>query len=78
MPKWKRACFVTLGAPFLKSIPQGAATSVYCAVSADALAHAGGYFLDSAAHATVHPRAADAELAAALWATSERVCGFAQ
>jgi len=40
--------FTLLGKPFLKTIPQGAATSVYCALSPDALAHRGGYFADAA------------------------------
>ena len=39
---------MALGKPFLKTIPQGAATSVYCALSPDALAHRGGYFADAA------------------------------
>jgi len=38
--------FGVISKPFLKTIPQGAATQVYCALATDALQHRGGYFLD--------------------------------
>jgi NAD(P)-dependent dehydrogenase (short-subunit alcohol dehydrogenase family) len=39
--------FSVLGKPFFKSIPQGAATQVYCALAPQALDHRGGYFADA-------------------------------
>jgi NAD(P)-dependent dehydrogenase (short-subunit alcohol dehydrogenase family) len=36
----------TVLSPFFKDIPQGAATTLYCAIHPDALKHAGEYFLD--------------------------------
>ena len=35
---------------FLRSIPQGAATTIYCATDPEALADAGKYFQDCAVH----------------------------
>jgi NAD(P)-dependent dehydrogenase (short-subunit alcohol dehydrogenase family) len=40
--------FKVLGSPFMKTVPQGAATSVYCALTQQALANRGGYFADAA------------------------------
>jgi WW domain-containing oxidoreductase len=38
---------MALGKPFLKTVPQGAATQVYCALTPEALDHRGGYFADA-------------------------------
>lgn len=61
--------------PFLKTIPQGAATTVYCAVSPlDQHAH-GAYFHNSQL-SSMAPGGCDANLAAQLWEETERVTGY--
>ena len=45
---WGGSVFTTLGAPFMKTIPQGAATTIYCSLTKEALANRGGYFADAA------------------------------
>lgn len=62
--------FYQLGSPFNKSIPQGAATTVYCALSPDAAA--GGYHMDCHA-AKCRSDGRREDLAAQLWEVSERV-----
>ena len=68
----------------LKSIPAGAATSVFCAIgplegtaaaaSAPSAVRRGAYHVDGAvADKRVHPLAYDAALAARLWDESEKV-----
>lgn len=44
---WGSSAFALLGKPFLKTIPQGAATTLYCALTSQALANRGGYFVDA-------------------------------
>lgn len=48
---------------FLKSIPQGAATTIYCATAPEAEEKAGEYFLDCHYQAVGVPQALDAEFA---------------
>lgn len=63
--------FYGVARPFLKSIEQGAATTVYCAL--DSRANPGGYHADCAP-AACSQLAQDATLQAALWKTSEELC----
>lgn len=74
-------------APFAwKTIPQGAATSVWAATSADLLGHGGAYLEDcsvaevsddEAPNSGVRPYAIDPVRADALWTLSERLVGLA-
>lgn len=57
---------------FLKSIPQGAATQCYLAVSPGVAGVSGGYFADCN-EAPCRADADDAELAKKLWACSEQI-----
>ena len=63
--------FYTMAKPFLKSIEQGAATTMFCAL--DNRAVAGGYHADCAP-ATCTKLAQDAAQQAALWKMSEDFC----
>jgi NAD(P)-dependent dehydrogenase (short-subunit alcohol dehydrogenase family) len=62
------------GLPKFKTIEQGAATSIYCAVSPD-MEGVGGRYLDNVEFAEPAPYAADLEAAARLWAMSETLVG---
>lgn len=74
-------------APFAwKTIPQGAATSVWAATSPDLLGHGGAYLEDcsiaevsddEAPNSGVRPYAVDPVRADALWTLSERLVGLA-
>lgn len=72
LPAWQKYPFI-LGHFFMKSIPQGAATSLYCAVSDEAIANPGGFFFDSHVQPTTHKLAENKELAVKLWECSEKV-----
>ena len=65
------AVFRALGAPFMKSVEQGAATTIYAA-SAPELTGASGAYLSDCAIAEPSREAADAELGEQLWAATER------
>ncbi len=67
-----RRVLSAIGPLVLKSVGEGAATEVFAAVHPKALPLAGGYLVDSNA-ATPRADAADAALAARLWAESERI-----
>lgn len=57
-----------------KSIGQGAATSVYCALAPDVLLHPGSHFADCHEETeALHPTASDAQLAQDLWTASEAI-----
>lgn len=64
------------GLPSFKTLEQGAATSVYAAVS-PALADVGGRYLDNADLGTPADYAVDPDAAARLWALSEEMVGEA-
>jgi len=67
--------FLTLGKPFLKTIPQGAATTLYCAV-APPLEKTGGKYFADCAEKQPKPYARDPENARKLWEASEKLVGF--
>jgi len=67
------AVFRVLGKLFMKTVEQGAATSIYAA-SAPELASQSGAYLADCAVTQASPAANDAELAERLWAVSERLC----
>ncbi len=62
------------GLPSLKSVPQGAATSVWAAVSPD-LQDTGGEYLEDVSVGTAASYATDPDAAARLWAMSEELVG---
>jgi len=64
--------FLDVSSIVFKTIPQGAATSVYVAISPDLNNQSGGYYSDSS-EATPAPHASDPAIAAALWELSERL-----
>ena len=70
------AVFRVVGKPFMKSIPQGAATSVYAATASDLAGKSGSYLADCAI-ATPSPDGRDDAIAAKLWDVSERLVGAA-
>ncbi len=63
-----------VGKPFMKSIPQGAATSVYAATAPDLAGKSGSYLADCAV-ATPSPEGRDDAIAAKLWEVSDRLVG---
>eukprot|EP01116_Phalansterium_solitarium_P016714 TRINITY_DN3948_c1_g1_i1.p1 TRINITY_DN3948_c1_g1~~TRINITY_DN3948_c1_g1_i1.p1 ORF type:complete len:311 (-),score=58.89 TRINITY_DN3948_c1_g1_i1:82-1014(-) len=60
--------------PMFKSIPQGAATSVYCATS-PALEGVGGKYFNNCNEEPARPHARDSEAATKLWELSKRLVG---
>jgi WW domain-containing oxidoreductase len=72
---WTTALYWRLATPFFfKNIPQGAATTVYCALHPAALQSAGRYHVDCNAAATCCDDVVDdAALRRKLWETSERL-----
>ncbi|MBL8138872.1 MAG: SDR family NAD(P)-dependent oxidoreductase [Acidobacteria bacterium] len=72
--------------PLFKTVEQGAATSVWCAVSPLLEGHGGAYCKDcniaapwvegTPPYTGVHPHVRDADAAAAWWAASERMTGI--
>jgi NAD(P)-dependent dehydrogenase (short-subunit alcohol dehydrogenase family) len=71
------AVFRLLGAPFMKSVEQGAATTLYAASSPE-LNGASGAYLSDCAIATPSAEATEPELAAHVWAATERFIESAQ
>lgn len=67
------AIYRVLGKLFLKTVEQGAATSIYAA-SAPELASESGAYLADCAITPASEAARDAELAERLWKASERLC----
>lgn len=60
-----------------KSIPQGAATSVYCAVSPEVDEHGGKYFVNCQVASSYHPSYTP-EVAQKLWERSLEYCKIGQ
>ena len=58
-----------------KTIPQGAATTVLCALSPDV--QPGGYYMDCAPSTLLHAKATDVKLAQDLWEISEKLTSAA-
>lgn len=65
------AAFRLLGSPFMKSVEQGAATTI-CGATAPELEAASGAYLSDCAIATPSREAADTELGERVWAATER------
>lgn len=61
--------------PFMKSVPQGAATSIYVATSPDLEGRGGLYFGNCREAKPEHKLAENDEVAAALWQRSEELTG---
>jgi len=73
-----RAFGLTLGRFFMKSVPQGAATTVYAATAPELNGQSGAYLSDCALARPI-PAAEDPDLAEAVWMESERcVKGFVE
>ncbi len=68
------AVFRVVAKPFMKSVPQGAATSVYAATAPDLAGKSGSYLADCAI-AKPSPEGRDDAIAAKLWEVSERLVG---
>lgn len=64
--------FRFLGRPFMKTVEQGAATTIYAATSPDLDARSGAYLADCAI-AETSAEGRDAALAERLWKTTERL-----
>ena len=75
MSAWTAPIFF-MAKPFLKSIPQGAGTSVYAAVSPE-LESQSGAFLADAKVATPTKAAQDMDMAKKLWDKTEELLGAA-
>ncbi|XP_066041271.1 retinol dehydrogenase 12-like isoform X1 [Chamaea fasciata] len=72
-----RALFSLLR-PFMKSAEQGAASTIFCAVSEEAAGITGKYFDSSCRLALPSAAARDAALARKLWEASERLTGLTE
>lgn len=71
--------FMALGVvmlPFMKSVPQGAATSVYVATHPDCGERGGLYFSDCAQARPAHRLAGKDDVCERLWALSEQLVGL--
>lgn len=64
------AVFRTIGRPFMKTVAQGAATSIHAAVAPELVGHSGAYLADCRI-TTPSVEARDDALASALWQRSE-------
>lgn len=70
---WDKFSLAVKGEPS-KTIPQGAATSLYCALGPEVLMHSGEHFSDCKVETeAVHPMAHNIMLAEKLWAVSENI-----
>jgi hypothetical protein len=68
---WLKPIMRVVTAPFWKSLPQGCATTIYCAIAPHVLA--GEYYADVNV-AGCNSAAIDCELGERLWAVSEEMC----
>ncbi|KAM9755841.1 WW domain-containing oxidoreductase isoform 5-T5 [Dama dama] len=69
---WVYTLLFTLARPFTKSMQQGAATTVYCAVAPE-LEGLGGMYFNSCCRCLPSAEAQSEDTARALWALSERL-----
>jgi len=70
---WDRLSMALRGQP-MKSIPQGAATTLYCALAPEVVQHGGAHYSDCQLDAVVvHRTAGDPKMAERLWAVSEQI-----
>ena len=72
MPQWKVVALKTVGKIFTKTIPQGAATTVYVA-TAPALSQTSGYFFEDSNPIRAGGFTEDRVMAARLWTVSEEL-----
>jgi WW domain-containing oxidoreductase len=72
MPAWKPLLLKTVGKVFTKTIPQGAATTVYVA-TAPALADTSGHFFEDCNPILAGGYTEDRAMAKRLWAVSEEL-----
>lgn len=72
MPRWKTLALETIGKPFTKTVPQGAATTCYVAASPE-LSTASGWFFRDCNPYRPGGNTENAELAAELWIKSEEI-----
>nr|XP_041571613.1 retinol dehydrogenase 12-like [Taeniopygia guttata] len=75
---WAMRALFALLRPFMKSAQQGAASSIFCAVSEEAAGITGKYFDSSCRLALPSLAARDAALARKLWEASERLTGLTE
>ncbi|KAM9236251.1 retinol dehydrogenase 13-like [Leptosomus discolor] len=73
---WAIRTLFTLIRPFIKSVEQGAASTIYCAVAEEVAGITGKYFDSDCGLALPSPAARDAGLARKLWDESERLVGL--
>lgn len=73
LPLWQRLAGKLVGWTFMKSIPEGAATTCYVATSPDLEGVRGFYFADSNANKGETPHIYDEPMAAELWRVSEEL-----
>ncbi len=73
LPGWQRTAMKYLGWMFMKSIPEGAATSCYVATSPDLVGVRGYYFADCQVNEGDTPYVYDDDMAARLWQVSEEL-----
>jgi NAD(P)-dependent dehydrogenase (short-subunit alcohol dehydrogenase family) len=73
MSSFQRELFLFFGAFFMKSIPQGAATTIYGAISKDVK---GGEYLSDCNDEKPHARALDLKTQEKLWDFSEKTTGI--
>ena len=71
-------CSTVLGFPAMKSVEQGAATTVYAALSPDLTAATSGAYLADCGPGKAAPAATDDALADALWEASAKATGVGQ
>lgn len=67
---------ISFAKPFLKTIPQGAATTVYCALAPEVMAKGGQYFADCNEDTPMVAQATDPELWKRLQQVSEELTGM--
>jgi WW domain-containing oxidoreductase len=73
LPTWQQWAGKYLGWMFMKTIPEGAATSCYVATSPDLVGVRGFYFADCNVNEGETPYTYDDAMAAKLWQVSEEL-----
>jgi NAD(P)-dependent dehydrogenase (short-subunit alcohol dehydrogenase family) len=73
LPRWQQVMAKLVGWTFMKSIPEGAATTCYVATSPDLKGVRGYYFADSNASEGETPHIYDEAMATELWRVSEEL-----
>lgn len=73
MPWYITALLFPITYPLSKTPPQGAQTTMYCALAPEVAELGGAYFADCKHHAKPSPDALDDNLAKKLWEHSEQL-----